>query len=876
MIACQYIPENKTALEFIAETAKEFDVYENKVCLIVPTERNLRYLAGCGFRYVDIFSLSSFNDAAIYYEKKLLPKELRPYYLLKAVQKLTKDEMYTVFKSSDEEYIESFLSFAQNSKNIFAFYRELFAENVTVEELSKAALYSDYESQITILNKLWTIYIELIHNDDYMDKWETYNNITYNETFISSYNKYIFLINGFLTKHELSFIKNISLKENVLVVFNYAGSLHAQHKEYEKFFNTSSLKDKIMPVLTNNNTQIYHCESNISQIELITKKAFEINKKHNIPFNKMAVVMPDTSCKNYFISLDVYKLFDVSAGDDAANTRIYAFLENLLTIYNEIQTLNMVSIQNIINLFADSFLLQIAEIKKINEDMYNLMDNNKLYIKKDDFIHIPFINTYLHEYFHAKEKATITYTINIYKSLLTVFHEIFAFESNIIHKLIILMDKLSTIYKDIEDIVDFNESSHLILSEIAAQTIDLPKREIAVTGILETRNMAYDVIFMPYMTEELFPPKSSKDLFINTEIRNQLNLPTYIDRENLMKDYCFQIMNHAKITIFSYSDKYSSIRRSSFIEELIIKYNLKVEYYAPKEISLIKTDKFYYNHTDGNIIIEKTDDVIEKLKSFTYSASALNIYRKCSLWFYFKYILKLEEESSINKKLDSQIFGIVLHDVFKELSEKNISACDENYTKEFQNEFMKKISLYDAYKYSKVEQFVAKIIYENIPQITLAEQNHAAEGFKLIAREKLIKEKFHGFNLIGYLDKVETLDNKIYVTDYKYKDESKIKPIFNNEFEKNEDIQLPMYAILIEKEMKKLPEELFYFSIKENYRYIPGFDMQLYNEYKKHIHDILKDIVSKESEFKQTIDEKNCANCPYTTICGRNNGYNPQ
>ena len=159
MISCQYIPENKTALEFITEKAREVDLYENKVCLIVPTERNLRYLAGCGFRYVDIFSLSNFYNAAIEYEKILLPKELRPYYLLKAVQKLSKDEVYTVFKSNNEEFITSFLSFAKNSKNIFAFYRELFSENVSVDELSKAALYSDYEAQITILNKMIIIWI---------------------------------------------------------------------------------------------------------------------------------------------------------------------------------------------------------------------------------------------------------------------------------------------------------------------------------------------------------------------------------------------------------------------------------------------------------------------------------------------------------------------------------------------------------------------------------------------------------------------------------------------------------------------------------------------------------------------------------------------
>ena len=873
MISCQYIPENKTALEFITEKAREVDLYENKVCLIVPTERNLRYLAGCGFRYVDIFSLSNFYNAAIEYEKILLPKELRPYYLLKAVQKLSKDEVYTVFKSNNEEFITSFLSFAKNSKNIFAFYRELFSENVSVDELSKAALYSDYEAQITILNKLWDIYVELIHNDNYMDKWESFSSFQLNDLFIESYNEYIFLINGFLTKYELSFIKQISQKQNVLVVFNYAGNLHTQHKEYEKFFETSALKDKEMPVFSNGNTQIYECESNLSQIELITKKAFEINQKHNIPFNKMAVVMPDTSCKPYFIMLDVYKLFDVSAGDEMSNTRIYTLLENLINIYEDLYSFNNTPINNIITLFSDSFLLAIDEISNIVSECNKLIENNRQYINKDDLCNISFIKKYFYELLNADKTMTINKTANIYKTLLKNLKDILTIEKDEIQKCIIAVEKVSTTYKNIKDEVSFLESSHLILSEIMSLSIDLPKREIAVTGILETRNMNYDIIFMPFMTEELFPPKSSKDLFINTEIRNQLNLPTYIDRENLMKNYCFQIINHAKLTIFSYSDELSSIRRSSFIEEIIVKNNLKVEYFSPKEISLIKTDTYHYNIKDNEISIEKTDDVVNHLKNFTYSASALNVYKSCSLKFYFKYILNIDKGVESVESLDNQIFGIIIHNVFKELHNKGITPHSDKYKDEFKKEFTKLIKSYDAYNHSKVEQFIATFIYNTLEQIVNAEITHTNEGYEILDREKCITATFNRFNIKGFLDKVEIKDNKIYVTDYKYKDIKNIKIIKDDNFDNVDDIQLVIYAILIEKEMKKLPENIFYFSIKEDFKYFEGFDMELYDKYKVHIKNMLNEIVDKNINFTQTDKLKNCDFCPYNNICGRNNGF---
>lgn len=49
--------------------------------------------------------------------------------------------------------------------------------------------------------------------------------------------------------------------------------------------------------------------------------------------------------------------------------------------------------------------------------------------------------------------------------------------------------------------------------------------------------------------------------------------------------------------------------------------------------------------------------------------------------------------------------------------------------------------------------------------------------------------KFNQFNIKGIIDKIENYKNDIIVTDYKYKDDDKIKPVLNNNFEKIDDIQ---------------------------------------------------------------------------------------
>lgn len=871
MISCLNIPENTTPYSFIYNLALKYDKKDYTTCLVLPTERNLRYMANCNFKYIEPYAVSNFFELLIDTNRAIMPVELRPFYLKKAVNKLTNEEITAVFKSDNKEFLQSFIPFAQNAKNIFSFFRELFAEMVDIESLVKAGKYSDYERQINILNHLWSIYLDIIHNDGWIDKYEIYKNIDLNNTFINRYDNYIFLISGFLTKYELAVLKTISETKNVIVVFNYAGPRQSQHKEYEAFFETKTLNDKTLPVFSNNNMQIYSCASDISQIELITKKAYELNKKNNIPFNRMAVIMPDTSCKTYFIKLDYYNLFDVSAGRDISSCSFISFINSLIELYSPFKS-GMIEIKELINILSNDMLQKHNEVQQLIENLYKMLENNKLYLQKEEFLNEKIINEYLASFLSTNENITVSESINVYKKMLNNIMPLFLLEKDMITETLLLLDKLAVIYKTIDDILLFEETAYIIMNEINKQSIDLPKKEIAVTGILESRNVDYDVLFIPYMTEELFPPKNAKDLFINTEIRNQLKLPTFIDRENLMKNYLYQLMSTAQAVIISYSESNSGARRSSFIEELAVKNHLTALKYVPYTISLIQEDKHYYPK-DTEITIEKTDKIIKHLQNFTYSASNLNTYNSCSLRFYLQYILKIDEKTKPAENLDNRIFGTALHNVFKTLFDKKISAADKKYLQEFQNEFILQMKKYDAYKYNNVEQFIASIIYNNIPKIVSAEQNHIKDGYKEVNREYRVQVKFNNFNINGIIDKVEKYKNDIIVTDYKYKDNDKIKPVLNNNFEKIDDIQLPVYALLLDCEMKKLPSDLFYLSIKEKFEYKQGFEISFYDDFKDYLAGILKDIVDKSKPFEQTKEYKHCDYCPYVSVCGRDNGF---
>ncbi len=74
--------------------------------------------------------------------------------------------------------------------------------------------------------------------------------------------------------------------------------------------------------------------------------------------------------------------------------------------------------------------------------------------------------------------------------------------------------------------------------------------------------------------------------------------------------------------------------------------------------------------TDDNpIVIKKSPDIMKIIEEKYFSAggkslsaTSLNSYIDCSLSFYFRYILDLEEESEVEESMEASTFGTIFHD----------------------------------------------------------------------------------------------------------------------------------------------------------------------------------------------------------------------
>jgi ATP-dependent helicase/DNAse subunit B len=180
------------------------------------------------------------------------------------------------------------------------------------------------------------------------------------------------------------------------------------------------------------------------------------------------------------------------------------------------------------------------------------------------------------------------------------------------------------------------------------------------------------------------------------------------------------------------------------------------------------------------ITIPKTAEHIEKLKNREFSQSALNLYLRCPVQFYLRYVAEIREPNELEEVMDAGSFGNVLHKaieiLYKDLLEKTAtaemirakmpllkSALNEAFKEEYQS--------YDELKgqnllaYDMMLQSLVKIIQLDI---SLAE-THPFEILHLEGQLNRTITTHTGEKIVlqGKIDRVDKIGEIYRIIDYK-------------------------------------------------------------------------------------------------------------
>ncbi|KAF2512078.1 PD-(D/E)XK nuclease family protein [Flavobacterium zhairuonense] len=414
------------------------------------------------------------------------------------------------------------------------------------------------------------------------------------------------------------------------------------------------------------------------------------------------------------------------------------------------------------------------------------------------------------------EKIAKSFVYAVFK----VINKLINYYSN--HNHIDNIDTLHAIYKQIIDVAEVSFEGE-------------PLRGLQIMGVLESRVLDFDTVIITSMNEGKFPAGKSQNSFIPYDVKKELGLPTFKEKDAIYTYHFYHLLQRAKNIYLIYNTENDGLdagERSRFITQLEverqIKHNLTFDIYNP-----VLPSTAYLP-----MVIPKSEEVMVRLKEIAtagFSPSALTSYIRNPIDFYFQKILRIREVEEVEENIALNTLGTIIHETLKGLYEPFIGKfiSEEDITKCFtllDDEVLKQFKV--VYKEGEIKKGrnllafeVAKRNVFNFLKMEL-EAIKNGDAIKIIALEQTYqRELVHPslpFPVLikGNVDRIEQRNGKIRIIDYKTGKVEKNNVVLKTwnglakELKNDKIIQVLAYAFMFEKEAGEMPIEVGIISFK--------------------------------------------------------------
>lgn len=193
-----------------------------------------------------------------------------------------------------------------------------------------------------------------------------------------------------------------------------------------------------------------------------------------------------------------------------------------------------------------------------------------------------------------------------------------------------------------------------------------PLEGLQILGLLETRMLDYETVYLLSANEGILPKTRSQFSFIPWELRVYFDLPGRKEQDALYAYYFYRLIQRAKNITLIYNSDESEFSRPSepsrYIRQLSyytkkhhLPFDIKMREVIP-DFTLSDEDIFPPVKRDQNY----ADQVKEKLEKGV-SPTALSTWLNCPLDFYLRYIVGLSELREIKEEIGHDLFGTIIH-----------------------------------------------------------------------------------------------------------------------------------------------------------------------------------------------------------------------
>ena len=203
-----------------------------------------------------------------------------------------------------------------------------------------------------------------------------------------------------------------------------------------------------------------------------------------------------------------------------------------------------------------------------------------------------------------------------------------------------------------------------------------PLGGLQVMGLLETRNLDFEYIFMPGLNDKVLPKTGFSRTFIPNVVRMAYGMPPSNFQENLFAYYFYRLLARSREAMLSYDSRATDNRRGS-----VSRYVLQLKYLFPSlfiDNPLKEEEAKFLMEESEDVVLEipKDERVAEVLTTFRYekgecprhfSSTSVSQYCKCPILFLYSYIQKQKVDKEPEEAIDAAGMGSIIHEAIMNL-----------------------------------------------------------------------------------------------------------------------------------------------------------------------------------------------------------------
>lgn len=697
-----------------------------------------------------------------------------------------------------------------------------------------------------------------------------------------------------------------------------AGSFIREYRDKKVF--EASLKPPYPQSFKDNQKQVklHAVSQEVGQAKLLGNHLARLLESKEITTENTVVVLADEHLLFPVLS-SLPKTIDkvnVTMGFPLANTPLFSLVEHLLELQLQVRLVNnkpQYYFKNVLNILQHPLVQQaIPEVSQQNItsiEQSNWVRISTRQMKSDDVI-IPLL------FGHSTKSIDLIEYLKEVIVQLSSGDLISDLEKEYAYQFFTQLNRLKDVIGQLGKTISpesFTRLFRQLMGTLRLPFSGEPLNGLQIMGVLETRNLDFENVFILSMNEGVFPGPGNLHSFVPYNLRHAYQLPTYEHQDAIYAYLFYRLLQKAKTVNMYYNTeegKTGGGEMSRFVQQLMYETEFKIERTTlSHQIKLEETKP---------IRIEKTIDVLQKMSSYLVSdssqkqsrltPSSLNAYLDCRLRFYYKYVVKLYEYDSLQHEIDPAVFGNLLHHTMELLYDRFTKTKKSN---EIEKEDFNSISkLVDGaivqafgnhyhsedpsqYHFEGKAVLAREVIRKYALQILKIDEEYAPfEVIGLEAQEYTIDIPIDGcanpVGIKGIIDRIDKRGERVRVLDYKTgRDDKKVQSLeslFDRENDKRNKaaMQTLMYALLFTRNSPDFKGAVIPGILNTKAMFSYDFDYHLLldkepvnnarailPQFEGHLQDLLQEIYSPFVAFDQTEDLDKCKNCPYKGICGR-------